>query len=203
MATLIGITGGIGTGKSTVCRMLTKLGARIIDADRISRHILEPGQGAYSQVVDHFGQGVLDAAGRIDRAALGKIVFEDDEQRKVLESIMHPVIKDEIARQYNEFAREEGSCIVVLEAPLLIEAGMADTVDEVWVVACPEEEQLRRVMSRGLSYAEALARIQAQLPLAEKVKVADRVIDTGRSMEATEAEVVQIWCTICGCEWVS
>ena len=199
MATFIGVTGGIGTGKSTVCRMLHDLGAKIIDADQISRDILQPGTKAYGLVIDHFGKGILDCAGYIDRAHLGKIAFKDRQERRVLENITHPAIKAEVDRQFRVY-EAEGDCIVVLEAPLLIEAGMEKTVDEVWVVVCSAEEQLKRVMSRGHSLEEAQARIAAQLPLAVKIRYAHRVIDTDCGLEETRAKVTEIWCFICGCE---
>lgn len=199
MATLIGVTGGIGTGKSTVCRMLHSLGAEIIDADQVSRDILKPGTKAYSQVIDRFGEMITDSKGYINRGALAKIVFADPNERKALEAITHPAIRAEIDRQFKVF-EAQGDCIVALEAPLLIEAGMEGSVHEVWVVVCSPEEQLTRVMGRGYSALEAQSRIDAQLPLAEKIKHAHRIINTDCTLEETKQKVTEIWCSICGCE---
>ena len=196
MARYIGITGGIGTGKSTVCGFLREFGARIIDADRIAKEIIRPGGNAYQRVIARFGSGILDEAGVVDRKALGRIIFEDSAAREDLNSITHPAIKAEVDSLFADYARE-GDCVVVLEAPLLFEAGMEDTVDEVWVVACGQAEQLRRVMARGFTRDEAMARIDSQMPLAEKIARADRVIFTDGAKSATRAVLLGLWLEIC------
>ena len=199
MAFFVGITGGIGTGKSTVCSFLKELGAEVIDADRIGKTILMPGKPAYYKVIERFGCGVLAKDGTVDRKALGRIIFEDSKARMELDALTHPAIKDEIDIKFAEHA-SEGDCIVALEAPLLFEAGMEVTVDEVWVVTCSPGEQLKRVMARGFTEEEAEARIAAQMPLAEKVGRADHVIFTDGSKDETRAQVAVLWQSVCGVE---
>lgn len=197
MAFFVGITGGIGTGKSTVCGFLRDLGAEVIDADKVGKQILMPGKAAYFGVVERFGTSVLAEDGTVDRKALGRIIFDDSEARADLDALTHPAIKAEIDAKFAEHAAR-GDCIVALEAPLLFEAGMEGTVNEVWVVACEPEEQLKRVMNRGFSREEAEARIAAQMPLQEKIRRADRVIVTDGSKEETRAQIAALWQAVCG-----
>ncbi|HSL93586.1 MAG TPA: dephospho-CoA kinase [Bacillota bacterium] len=197
MAFFVGITGGIGTGKSTVCGFLRELGAEVIDADKVGKQILMPGKPAYFQVIERFGRGILAEDGTVDRKALGRIIFEDSAARRDLDAFTHPAIKDEVDVKFAEHAAR-GDCIVALEAPLLYEAGIENTVNEVWVVACGPEEQLERVMSRGFTRSEAEARITAQMPLWEKIRRADKVIVTDGSKDETRAQVAVLWQAVCG-----
>lgn len=197
MAFFVGITGGIGTGKSTVCGFLRDLGAEVIDADKVGKQILMPGKPAYFKVIERFGRGILAADGTVDRKAVGRIIFDDSAARGELDALTHPAIKDEIDALFAEHSAR-GDCIVALEAPLLFEADMDSSVDEVWVVACGREEQLTRVMARGFTREEAEARIAAQMPLQEKVRRADKVVVTDGSKEETRAQVAVLWRAVCG-----
>uniref|UniRef100_UPI0013BE988C dephospho-CoA kinase n=1 Tax=Carboxydothermus ferrireducens TaxID=54265 RepID=UPI0013BE988C len=189
---VIGLTGGIASGKSTVSRILQELGFAIIDADRIARDILTPGHPAYQKVIDTFGKNILTEDGQIDRAKLGKIVFGNREKLLVLNSITHPEVLKEIRKKIKELT-SSGIDWIVLDIPLLFEAKMTSLVDEIWVVYVPEEEQLKRLMARnGFSRDEALARIRAQMPLEEKVKLADVVIDNSGSIESTREQILTI-----------
>ncbi len=197
MAFFVGITGGIGTGKSTVCGFLRELGAEVIDADKVGKEILMPGKPAYAKVIERFGEGILAQDRTVDRKALGRIIFDDSEARRDLDALTHPAIKDEVDAKFAEHAAR-GDCIVALEAPLLYEAGIENTVNEVWVVACGPDEQLKRVMARGFTREEAQARIAAQMPLHEKIRRADKVIVTDGSKEETRTQVATLWQVVCG-----
>lgn len=180
---IIGLTGNMGTGKSTVGRILEGLGAARIDADEVGRTIMEPGGEAFDEVVARFGRRILTADGRIDRAALGAIVFQDEPSLRTLEAMTHPRIKERIDR----FLREHAGCpIVVVEAPLLFEAGMQEGMDEIWVTDCSRALQRQRIRHRdGLTEAEIDRRLDAQRPSEELKRLADVVIRT----EGTEEEL--------------
>ena len=189
---VIGLTGGIASGKSTVSQILREYGFVIIDADQIAREILNPGKPAYQQVVAAFGRDILKEDGEIDRTRLGKIVFTDPEKLTLLNQITHPEVAKEIKRRILEL-KEAGVIRIVLDIPLLFEAKMNSMADAVWVVYVPEEEQLKRLMARnGFTREEALARIRAQMPLREKAKLADVVIDNSGSIEKTRAQIAAI-----------
>lgn len=198
MTTLIGITGGIGTGKSTVSQMLRELGVQVVDADKVGRELMQPGGTVYVKVVAVFGPRILAADKTIDRSALGAIVFNDPVQRKLLNSLTHPAIVSEMQARYRDF-EQRGECLVAFEIPLLIESGLQNTVDEVWLVTCSLQTQLERVMARGFTEEQALARIAAQMPLNEKVPYAHRLIHTDEGLEATFEQVKKHWRAICGC----
>jgi len=162
---VIGLTGGVGTGKTTVSRMFRSMGARVIDADRIAHSLLAPGSKVCAQVKKEFGT--------VDRRALGRAVFADARKRKVLESIIHPFI----IRRILEKARAAGG-MVVIDAPLLFETGLAEKVDTVAVVTASRENQLKRLRTKtGLAAKELAARIRCQMPLSQKVRRADFIID--------------------------
>ncbi len=189
MALVVGLTGGICTGKSTVSRMLRDLGARIIDSDAIAHEIQAPGQPAHAAIVRAFGPVVLDEAGRIDRRKLGALVFADRARRAALEAIMHPAIIAESDRRVRE-ALAAGVQLVVVDAALLVEVGRHRTFPRLILVAASEAEQVRRLRERnGLGEAEARQRLTAQMPLAEKRKVAHHVIENSGSLEETAAQV--------------
>ena len=186
----IGLTGNIATGKSTVGRMLAELGAEVIDADRITHDVLAVGGAAYAEVVAAFGAEILTSDGNIDRGKLGGIVFSDAEALAQLEGLVHPPVLAELRRR----SAASAAPIVVVEAIKLLESGVADDYDAIWVTTCPEAAQIKRLMqSRGLTRAEALRRIHAQPPQAAKLARADVIIDTHGSLEATRAQVVAAW----------
>jgi len=189
---IIGLTGGIASGKSTVSNYLAELGAIIIDADKIAHEIMEKGKPAYWQVIEAFGRGILAENGEIDRSRLGKIVFNDPEQKKTLEEITHPQVIREMREKIEEYRAENK--VIVLDIPLLFEAGLEFMVDEIWVVYVDRETQLQRLMARdGLSYQEANIRIQAQMSLEEKRELADFLIDNRSTIEDLKRKVLLKW----------
>ncbi len=197
IATTIGLTGGIASGKSTVSSILRGLGARVIDADAISKWVTRPGTAAWRELVDAFGADVLNPDRTVNRRKLGSKVFNDPEALKRLNAITHPrtigAIKKEIARS------EKSDRVVVIDAPLLIESGMTDMVDQVWVVSVDRETQVHRLMERDhFSQQEAESRMRAQLPLDVKKKYADHVIDNSGSFDKTKAEIEELWNQLAG-----
>lgn len=190
---VIGLTGGIGSGKSTVAQFLAELGAVVIDADKIGHEMCKPGTQLWREVVEAFGREVLRPGGEVDRHKLGKLVFESSEARERLNRIMHGPMYEVVKSRLEEY-RRQGAGVVVLEAPLLIEAGWVSLVDEVWVTVAPESTVLSRIKGRsGLSEAEALARIRAQLPAAARVRHASVVIDSNCSLDELKAKVRELW----------
>jgi len=186
---VIGLTGSIGSGKSMVARLLAGLGAAVIDADRIGHEILKPGNATARQVVNAFGNEILAADGTIDRARLGKLVFHDAGMRRRLNGIMHPAIYRAV-REKLEQHRRQGTEIVVLEAPLLFEAGWQPLADRIWVTTAPEAVIRRRLQERsGLNGDEIRARLDAQMPPAERIKHADEVINTDCPLPELEEKV--------------
>lgn len=172
---LVGLTGGIAAGKSTVAERFVKHGAELVDADLIARDVTMPGTSTYREIVEHFGTGILDEDGFIDRAALGAIVFDDERERAVLNGITHPPILAEIADQLELLVAFDGC--VVLDVPLLVETDVGRRYDAVVVVAASEHTQLRRlVRDRGLSERQARQRIASQAPLEVKLARATHVI---------------------------
>ena len=188
----IGLTGNIAVGKSFAAARFAELGAVVIDADRVSRELMEPGEQVYYRVAETFGPEILRADGTIDRRRLGSIVFTSEEKRRLLESIVHPAIHDAIARKTAE--KEKISNIVIVDAALMIETGGYKEYDRLIVVACPPVTQLARLMTRdGLTESEAKMRIAAQMPTEEKIRYADYVIDTSGSFESTLEQVDAIY----------
>ena len=190
MKVLIGLTGNIATGKSEVGRMLAELGARVIDADAVAHQVMRRGGPAYDAVVEAFGPGILRSDGEIDRVRLGAIVFADKEALRHLEAIVHPHV---IAR-VNALVQEASEPVIVIEAIKLIEAGMHRHCHALWVVTCPRQQQIARLMrTRGLAEAEAILRVDAQPPQAEKIALADVVIDNSRTLAETRRQVEAEW----------
>lgn len=188
---IIGLTGGIASGKSTVSKMLQDLGACIIDADKIARQIVEPGQPALSEIQAAFGRGVLLSDGTLDRKKLGEIVFNNQTARQRLNAITHARIKLEIDEAV-EKAAAAGYNIVVLDVPLLLEVGWQHLTDTVWVVYIDRETQVARLMERdGLTSMEAMARIQSQMSLDDKKAYADTVINNSGSLAETRRQVTE------------
>lgn len=188
---MIGLTGNIATGKSTVGRMLAERGAEHIDADHLAHQVMARGTDAWEQIVRAFGREILRPDGEIDRARLGAIVFSDDGALARLESIVHPPV---IARTQERIAHSSAP-VVVVEAIKLIESGMvAELCDTLWVVVAPRAVQIERLEAgRGLSHEDAAARVDTQPPQSIKVARADVVIDNGGSIEATQRQVAQAW----------
>ena len=187
---LIGITGNIGTGKSTVARMLAKLGAHTIDADEVVHELMRKGTLVHAAIVEAFGQEVVADEGEIDRRRLGAIVFADPVALARLESIVHPATLDAIDHRIADI----DASVVVVEAIKLIEAGMADDCDSVWVTTCRPEQQIQRIMAaRGLSQAEAEQRVHAQPPQEIKIARADVVVDTSGTLDQTREQVRVAW----------
>ena len=190
---VIGLTGGIGSGKSTVSRFLAELGAVIIDADRVGHEAFKPDTGVWREIVGVFGRQILAPGGDIDRKKLSEIVFGNAELLARLNQIMHPRMYDMIKAQLGEY-RRRGVEVVVLEAPLLLEAGWISLVDEVWVTVAAEPAVLRRLQERaGLSQEELLARIRSQLSSEERIKRADVVINTDCNLDEVRARVRELW----------
>ena len=191
---VLGLTGNIASGKSTVARMLEGMGARIIDADQIAREVVEPEKPAWVDIVKKFGPGILSPDGSIDRRRLGEIVFGDESQRKLLMDITHPRIKEAVREQLAEF-KEENAPVVVIEAALIVEkGGLREFLDGLIVVTADEETQIERLVKRsGHTREEALARIGSQMPAGEKALHADYLIDNSGTEEETEAEVKRLW----------
>jgi dephospho-CoA kinase len=190
---VIGLTGGPGTGKSTVASMLARRGAAVIEADRLGHQAYAPGTEGWRTVVEAFGPEIVGPDGTIDRRRLGAIVFSDPEKLHRLNLIIHPIIRRLITEQLERF-RREGVRVVVIEAALLFEAGWEDLVDEVWVTEAPAEVAIARYVARtGLPEAEVRRRVAVQLDAAEKVRRAHRVIDTSGTLAAVERQVERLW----------
>lgn len=196
---LIGLTGNIGCGKSTVVRMLAERGAAVIDADTVTREVMAVGQPAYRQIVAQFGAQILQSpGGPIDRPALGRVVFADPARLRALESIVHPATRQAIlawlGQQDAAVGAQEQRRVAVVDAIRLIEAGYPAFCNAVWVVICDETEQLRRLVEgRGMSETDARQRIAAQPPQHEKAAVADFVIDNSGSLDNTERQIAAAW----------
>jgi dephospho-CoA kinase len=185
---LVGLTGGIGSGKSTVGGMIQALGVPLIDADQLAREVVRPGTPAHAEIAREWPE-VIAADGTLDRRKLGAKVFADPAARARLESITHPRIQEEMQTRVTALAAQ-GHRLVFYEASLLVEAGRAGDFDALVVVTASEEQQLLRAMGRdGSSRDAALARLRAQLPLGEKVKLATHLIDNSGSLAETEAQV--------------
>ncbi|HXJ82866.1 MAG TPA: dephospho-CoA kinase [Candidatus Methylomirabilis sp.] len=190
---LAGLTGGIATGKSTVSTMFAHLGAKIIDADLLAREVVMPGQPALAAIVKEFGPDVLQEDGSLDRKRLGAIIFGDPQKRKQLEGLTHPAIRLRQQRILSVYEEEAFNGIVIWDAALLIESGGAKDMDRVVVVVADPAIELERLMTRdGFSEEEARRRMASQMPLAEKTKVADYVIDNSGSRVETERRVREV-----------
>jgi dephospho-CoA kinase len=187
---ILGLTGNIASGKSTVSGMLSDLGATVIDSDLVYRELVGPGQPLLDRLVHHFGPEILAPDGSLNRPALGNIVFSDPDALAELDVITHPAVIAEVDRRVAAIP----SGVVVLDAVKLIESGHADHCDAVWVVVTSPEEQVTRLMKRNtLTAEEARRRVAAQPPLADKLARADRVIDNSGTIEQTREQVQQAW----------
>ncbi len=190
---IIGLTGGTGSGKSTVSKFLAHLGAVVIDADKVGHEVFKPGTKAWQEVVDAFGQGIISADGTIDRRKLGEIVFSNPDARAKLNQVMHPLIYEQVKSRMEEYGRK-GVAIIIVEAPLLLEVGWKSLVDEVWVTSASEATVIKRLKEqKGLLEAQSLARIRAQLTDEERIRQADVVIDTDCALDELKERVEALW----------
>ena len=185
----LGLTGGIASGKSAVAAMLRDLGFSVLDADSLAHKLIEPGQPAYDEVLKEFGQAVLARDGRIDRAKLSTIVFNDRAKLDRLNAIVHPRVAEVVFRQFDVWQRNGTRDAAFVEAALLIESGIHKKLDGLVVAWCEPEQQLERLVARGLSEGEARRRIAAQLPVGDKLRLATEKIDCSGSLEETRRQV--------------
>lgn len=192
----VGLTGGIGSGKSEVSRRLAGRGAAILDADRAARQVVEPGTPGLARIAGAFGRGVLRADGSLDRERLGEIVFADQAQRERLNAIVHPLVRDVMVEE-QERARQSGAAVIVEDVPLLAENGMAPLYDLVVVVDVPEQVQLERLTAqRGMPAEQARARMAAQASRGDRLAIADLVVDNSGTLADLDARVGELWAAI-------
>lgn len=193
----VGLTGGIGSGKSEVARRLAGRGAVVVDSDAIAREVVEPGTVGLERVVAEFGTGVVAADGSLDRPALARIVFDDDAARARLNAIVHPLVGEEVLRRMAAAAERDPDAVVVNDVPLLVEGGMSDRYDVVVVVDADPEVALRRLVDlRGMTEADARARIAAQAGREERLAAADHVITNHGDLAELDAAVDQLWAAL-------
>lgn len=187
---IIGLTGGIASGKSTVSQILKELGCIIIDADKIARKVVEPGEATLQNIVKEFGPIVLSSDGTLNRKALGNIVFKDPAKLKALNSIIHPEIKRVILKEIQKIREVKSDSTVIFDAAVLLESGMDELVDEVWLVYVDYGTQLKRLMERdAIDEAQADARIKSQMPVEDKIRRSDRIIDNTKDILFTKQQV--------------
>lgn len=191
---IIALTGGIAAGKSTVAGRLRELGAHVISADELVRFVQRGGSPTLDAIRERFGIGVVDAQGELDRAALGRLIFDDGVARKDLEAVVHPAIGEEFRNRVSDILAVDPNAIIVYDIPLLVETNRVDEFDGVIVLTCdPQIRHDRLVSIRGLSSDEAWSRINAQASEADRLAVADWTIDSGVSVEATLAQTDDVW----------
>lgn len=194
---LIGLTGGIASGKSTVARRLAEHGAIIIDADVVSREVVAPGTPALSAIVEEFGANIIDADGALDRAQLGSVVFGNAQRLEKLNAIVHPAVKLRTAELLAQAKAANPDAVIVYDVPLLVEADVAHNYDEVVVASAPEDIRIQRMTDlRGITEEAARARIGAQAPEEKRLAIADVVIDTGGDLQHTLDQVDALWARI-------
>ena len=191
---IAGLTGGIATGKSTVSAIFSRLGATVVDADKIAHQALAREGAAYAAVIEAFGKGILGADGEIDRKALGAVVFKDPHEKERLNRIVHPFVYAAIEHRLQQLQQRPDASVVILDIPLLIETGRHTTCDEVIVVYIPEPLQLQRLMKReGIGETAAWHRIRSQMPIEEKRRHATLIIDNSGSRTDTNRQVEQAY----------
>lgn len=189
MELVIGLTGGIASGKSTVANMLKEFNLPVIDADRIAREVVEPGKEAYKKIIEMFGSEVISSNGTINRKKLGNTIFNDEEKRLQLNNIVHPAVRQSMHEQKERYINE-GNHTVILDIPLLFESNLTHMVNKIILVYVDEEIQLTRLMGRNqLSMDEALSRIQSQMPLREKIPLADAVLHNNGTIAETRKQL--------------
>lgn len=191
---IIGLTGNISSGKSSVSKILEALGAIIIDADQISRDMVKPKSPALNQISHEFGKEVLDKNGELNRQKLGEIIFRSPEKREKLNKILHPLIKEELKSIIKQYEEDSMLKVLVLEIPLLVEAKMQDLVDEIWLITINPDIQLERLQKRNnLSLEEAILRVNSQMKQEEKLNYANKIIDNSRGLEQTKKQIINLW----------
>ena len=191
---LLGVTGGIASGKTVVAKMLEELGAPLIDFDVLARQVVKPGKPAFTLIVDYFGREVLQGDGTLDRKKLSKIVFQDTEKRNQMEGFTHPPIYEAFLKRVKAITEKAPEAIIQAVVPLLIEKNLQSIFDKVLVVYVPEEQQIERLVERdGISRKEAAHMLKAQLPINEKLAYADFVVHNKGSMEGTRKQVEEVW----------
>jgi dephospho-CoA kinase len=190
---VIGVTGGVGTGKSTVAKMFRELGAVVLDADAIAHQLMEPKRLCWRRIVERFGQEILNEDHTINRRRLAEIVFRDAQRRNELEAIVHPQVLRQIKQQLHRLRRARGVRAVVLDVPLLVEVDAHGMADALVVVTAPRQAQLERLAHRYGDPEEVEARIAAQLELSAKAALADFVVDNAGTVDATRTQVKRIW----------
>ncbi|HXN99926.1 MAG TPA: dephospho-CoA kinase [Candidatus Acidoferrales bacterium] len=188
----VGLTGGIATGKTTVASMLRDLDVPVLNADTLGHELLEPGQAAYDEIIAVFDEDILDADGKVNRAKLGGVIFADAQKRARLNQILHPRIMEVVQKWFAALDEPDGPELAVVEAALIFEARYNQKLDKIIVCWCLPEQQMERLTLRGLSMEEAQQRIAAQMPLADKRKLADEAIDCSGSIEETQRQVNQV-----------
>jgi len=194
MMVVIGVTGGVGTGKSTVAKMFQRLGAVVLDADAITHQLMEPKRLAWRAIVKTFGESILNDDQTINRRGLAAVVFSDEQRRKRLEGIVHPRVLRAIRHELRHLRRSRGIRAVVVDVPLLVEAGAEDLVDALVVVTAPPEAQRERLKRQhGWSDEEISKRIGAQWELSAKAALADHVVDNSDGVDVTRTQVKRIW----------
>ncbi|NLB90300.1 MAG: dephospho-CoA kinase [Clostridiales bacterium] len=190
---VLGVTGGIATGKSNITKLFVMWGIPVVDADEISRQLTKEKGKALPFIQEAFGEKVFDAQGRLNRKALGEVVFSNPEEKEKLENILHPFIEQEMKRQL-EILEAKGVRVAVIDVPLLFEAGMSGLADEIWLTYAPVEEQVRRLEKRnGLTQLQAMERITSQWPFEKKKLLADEIIDTTGPKEETAKRVKNLF----------
>jgi len=191
---LVGLTGGIGSGKSMVAQIFNCLGAYLIDADELAHEAVEPGQPVLARIVEAFGADVLNPDGTLNRAKLGSWVFQDPERRERLNAIVHPYVFMEQERRCKEIVQKDPKAIILFDAALLVETGSYQLMDRVILVTIDREKQIERIMKRdALSRKEALRRIKSQMPQDQKKRKADYIIDGGRPVKEIEDQAQRIY----------
>ena len=196
--TVIGLTGNIGSGKSTAAKILTEWGCKHIDADEVGHLVAEPGQPGNLALQKAFGKQFFDDQGNLKRKKLGALVFADPEQLKLLNDILHPAIKEYILQQVNSYKAENNQSVIILEAAILIEAGFDSLIDEIWLVIADDQIRINRVMTRdGMSEQAVRDRMARQMPQSEKMKYADRIIVNNTDESALRRELQKVWRQFC------
>lgn len=191
---IIGVTGGVGTGKTTVSKIFRQLGAIVLDADEIAHRLIEPKKKAFKEVINYFGNEILNDDKTINRKALAEIVFSDSAHLKKLCDLIHPLVYKEIERHLGKIKRSSPNAIAVLDIPLLLESGGRSMVDKLIVVKSKRDVQIKRASKNlGLNRRYILQRIKAQMPLQKKIKAADFVIDNSGTLKSTREQAIKIW----------
>lgn len=185
----LGITGGIASGKSVVSQMLRDMGFPVIDADSLGHELMEPGTAAFAEIVREFGSALVGVSGRIDRKKLGAAVFADAGKRAKLNAILHPRVEQEMARRFAQWENRGSTVAAFVEAALLVEAGYQKRLDGLVVAWCKPEQQIERLLARGMSEQEARQRISAQMPVEDKLKYATEKIDCSGTIDETRSQV--------------